>query len=223
MKVLIAAATLAEVSVFTGSAGRQAPRSTGIVRHGHEITILITGVGMVATAAWCSRALATSAFDVALNAGVCGSFDPAFVPGMVVHVVSDRIAELGAEDGDRFVTLGELGLLDPHDLPHAREELVNVAPPANRVLERLPPVAGITVNTVHGSEPSIAAAIQRFNPQVESMEGAAFMYSCLIHGVPFAQVRAVSNAIERRNRAGWRMTEAIQALGTTVLQIVDSL
>ena len=35
------------------------------------------------------------------------------------------------------------------------------------------------------------------------MEGAAFMYACLIAGVPFAQVRAVSNRVERRNRAAW--------------------
>ena len=34
------------------------------------------------------------------------------------------------------------------------------------------------------------------------MEGAAFMYACLIQGVPFAQVRAVSNIVERRNRDG---------------------
>ena len=34
------------------------------------------------------------------------------------------------------------------------------------------------------------------------MEGAAFMYVCLMHQVPFAQIRAVSNVVERRNRAG---------------------
>ena len=62
--------------------------------------MLTTGVGMVATAAWCSRALALTRYDLALNVGVCGSFDPALAPGSVVHVVRDRIAELGAEDGD---------------------------------------------------------------------------------------------------------------------------
>ena len=34
------------------------------------------------------------------------------------------------------------------------------------------------------------------------MEGAGFMYACLIHGLPFAQVRAVSNIVETRNRRG---------------------
>ena len=63
---------------------------------------------MVATAAWCSRVLALSRYDLALNIGVCGSFDPALKPGDVVHVVTDRIAELGAEDGETFLSMAEL-------------------------------------------------------------------------------------------------------------------
>jgi futalosine hydrolase len=55
------------------------------------------------------------------------------------------------------------------------------------------------------------------------MEGAAFMYACLISGVPFAQVRAVSNIVERRNRAAWRMDEAIRALGAAAVRILDTL
>ena len=47
------------------------------------------------------------------------------------------------------------------------------------------------------------------------------MYACLVHGVSFAQVRAVSNIVERRNRAGWKMREAVEALGATVLEIID--
>jgi futalosine hydrolase len=81
-------------------------------------------------------------------------------------------------------------------------------------------VDGITVSTVHGREPSIAGVTERFAPQVESMEGAAFMYACLVHGQQFAQIRAVSNVVERRNRAAWKLSEAIESLGRTTLQIL---
>jgi futalosine hydrolase len=77
------------------------------------------------------------------------------------------------------------------------------------------------VNTVHGNARSIAAVTRRFKPQVESMEGAAFMYACLIHQIPFAEVRAVSNVVEKRNRAAWKLREAIDNLNTTAQQIVD--
>jgi futalosine hydrolase len=74
---------------------------------------------------------------------------------------------------------------------------------------------------VHGDGESIARVRERFDPDVETMEGAAFMYACLIHGVPFAQVRAVSNMVERRNRAAWKLDEAISNLGTVASQILE--
>ena len=53
------------------------------------------------------------------------------------------------------------------------------------------------------------------------MEGAAFMYACLVHGQPFAQVRAVSNVVERRNREAWKLPEAIESLGATALRMLS--
>ena len=79
------------------------------------------------------------------------------------------------------------------------------------------------MNTVHGNDSSIAAVVQRYQPEVESMEGAGFMYACLVEGVPFAQVRAVSNVVERRNRDAWKLKEAVDSLGVTTLKILDSL
>jgi futalosine hydrolase len=53
------------------------------------------------------------------------------------------------------------------------------------------------------------------------MEGAAFMSACLIHKVAFAQVRAVSNFVERRNRASWKMADAILNLNGAALRILN--
>jgi futalosine hydrolase len=47
------------------------------------------------------------------------------------------------------------------------------------------------------------------------------MYACLVHGVAFAQVRAISNIVERRNRAAWKLAEAIDALGRMMVRIID--
>jgi futalosine hydrolase len=216
--ILIVAATDAEVAPILQrmySTPTENPHVDSYTHGPHEIDVLITGVGMVATAAWCSRALEQTTYDLALNLGVCGSFDEFIEPGTVVHVVSDRLAELGAEDGDRFLTLEEL------ELP-GESEFVNLDPPSNTGLEQLPTVTGITVNTVHGDPRSIAAVTGRFSPQVESMEGAAFMSACLMHKVPFAQVRAVSNLVERRNREAWKMPEAIQNLSVEALRIINN-
>ena len=178
-----------------------------------DVDVLVTGIGMVATAARCARALALTRYDLALNVGICGSFDRALAPGSVVHVLRDNIAELGAEDNDEFVTIEAIRL-------PAEWTFVNSAPPPLAALQALPAVNAITVNTVHGNERSIAAVIERFRPEVESMEGAAFMSACLISNVTFAQVRAVSNIVERRNRGAWRVAEALERLAETTRRIL---
>jgi futalosine hydrolase len=208
MRILIVAATAAEIAPL-----QQRP----------DVEILITGVGMVAAAARTSAALARTRYDLALNLGICGSFDPALSLGTVVHVVSDGMPELGAEDGDTFLSIDELGLLRGDAPPFSNGRLVNAAVPVSPVLKCLPAVHGITVNTVHGNERSIAATVRRFAPQIESMEGAGFMYACLIQAVPFAQVRAVSNMVERRNRSAWKIDEAIASLCRVAADLIESV
>ncbi len=203
MKTLVVVATAAEI----------APIETAL-RARRDIDVLVTGVGMVATAAHCSRHLAQQRYELALNFGLCGSFDPSLAPGLVVHVVADRLSELGAEDGDRFLAIESLTLPSDHVVE-------NHEFPRNPALAALPQVSGITVNTVHGDRATIAAVVARCQPHVESMEGAAFMYSCRLAGVPCAQVRAISNVVERRNRAAWRVAEAIDALAVAARGILQ--
>jgi futalosine hydrolase len=224
MRILIVAATELEVAPVVSKLrylSDGGPRMKTYTYAGHDVDVLTTGVGMVATAAWCSRVMARNEYDLGLNVGLCGSFDRALRPDDVVHVVSDRIAEMGAEDGEAFLTIHDLHLLGADEFPFTGDRLANFHPPANATLSALPAVHGITVNTVHGSERSIAAVTARFQPQVESMEGAAFMYACLIQGLVFAQVRAVSNIVERRNREAWKIATAIEALGQTAQSILD--
>jgi futalosine hydrolase len=219
MRILIVSATAAEIAPLVAALGGASesgrPGCPGSYRRNDlEVDVLVTGVGMVSTAAWCARALAVSRYDAALNLGLCGAFDRSLEPGAVVHVVADRISELGAEDGDAFLALDQLGL-------GGESEFRNPSPPRNAALEKLPRVNGITVNTVHGNERSIAAVVERFRPQVESMEGAAFMCACSIQQVPFAQVRAVSNLVERRHAAAWKMSDAVQRLNEAALRMLD--
>jgi futalosine hydrolase len=227
MRLLLVAATEPELAPLVA---RLTPASHSLCSerlraftHGsHQVDVLTTGVGMVATAAWCGRVLARQPYDFAVNLGVCGSFDPAFPPGTVVNVLVDCIAELGAEDGEEFLTVQQLGLLAPDEFPFRGGILVNPEAKSNRVIARLPGATGITVNTVHGNELSIARVVERFHhPVVETMEGAAFMYSCLVSGVRFAQVRAVSNMVEKRNRAAWKMGEAVTALADAGLRLIE--
>jgi futalosine hydrolase len=214
LRILVVTATDLEVAPFAAEL-RAHPR--------HDVEILVTGVGMVATAAGCARALAQTRYDVALNLGLCGTFDPGLPPGTVVHVVHDRLCELGAEDGDGFLPIDELELLKADPPALNGYAMTNAKPPISGALMMIPGVNGVTVNKVHGNNASIAFVRERFAPQVESMEGAAFMFACLLSNVPFAQVRAVSNIVERRNRSAWRIDDALRSLGASAVRILETL
>jgi futalosine hydrolase len=222
--MLIVAATAAEIDLLLAAVTQRSSPDGPLrrcSRGGHDVDVLTTGVGMVATAAWSSRILALHDYDLALNLGVCGTFDPSIPAGAVVQVISEELPEMGAEADDAFLTLNDLKLLARGDFPFRDGRLMNAAPPTVAALQDLPRVRGITVNTVHGRDSSIAAVRQQCDPQVETMEGAAFMYACLIRGTPFAEIRAVSNVVEKRNRAAWKMAEAIGNLNAAALGIID--
>src|ERR1044072_3627851 len=128
MRILVVTATEAEVAPLAASLDPVPGRSSRLKSYTHErhaVDILITGVGMVATATWCSGVFARERYDLVLNAGVCGSFRPALPPGSVVHVTTDHIADFGAEDGDAFLTVQELQLLPADEFPWTSGRLVN--------------------------------------------------------------------------------------------------
>jgi futalosine hydrolase len=222
MRVLVVAATRAEVAPLISHFSNPIAHNRVLsgVYGPHKIDVLLSGVGMVATAVWATRALAIGGYDVALNLGVCGSFNASLPSPGAVHVTSDVMSELGVEDGPAFLTMQQIGLLQADEFPWTGGRIVNLEPPPLPGLAELPAVAGITVNTVHGHEPSIAEVTARYAPDVESMEGAAFMYACLVAGVPFAQVRTVSNRVERRNREAWDLKGAVDELGRVALTLL---
>jgi len=167
VNILLVSATAAEIAPTVAALAHvcdRGPRLKAYTRGGHDVDVLTSGVGMVATAAWLAATLGTRDYDLVLNLGLCGAFDRSIPLGTVVHVVADRLSELGAEDGDAFLTLHDLQLLCDNEFPFTEGELVNHAPPDYDVLRRLTPVRGITVNTVHGSDASIARVVERLSP-----------------------------------------------------------
>ena len=88
---------------------------------------------------------------------------------------------------------------------------------------QLKSVRGITVNTVHGNEFSIMKIVNRLNPQVESMEGAACMLACQESNVPCVQIRSISNHVEKRNKSKWDMTKAITDLNKELQKFISTL
>ena len=82
-------------------------------------------------------------------------------------------------------------------------------------------VSGITVNTTHGNNRSVELFKDKFNADIETMEGAAVFYVCLQEQIRFMQIRAVSNYVEERNVANWNIPLAIENLNQKLLEIIN--
>jgi futalosine hydrolase len=211
MSLLVVAATGAEI----------APLCVDVRARGH-FTPLITGPGIPATVYALMHRLRAGKPACILNAGLAGSFSNEYPPGAVVRVAGDRFADLGAEDGDAFIPIHDL---DFHRQQPAYEKVMApaVPRPAGPAVQRLPAVQGVTVNTVHGNDASIARVQRLFGPDVETMEGAAVFYVAMKENIPVVQVRAVSNFVQRRNRAAWEIEKAVGALNEVLVEIVREL
>jgi futalosine hydrolase len=212
MRVLVVAATPFEVASLESEA---LSLTQGSRLKTQDLKLLITGVGMVATAFSLGNHLALNKYDLAINLGIAGSFDRNIALGEVVEVVEDSLSELGAENGEEFLTIESMGF--------GESKFKSTAALSDYGNFDLKKVSAITVNTVHGNEASIKKLTGRLQPQLESMEGAAFFYACKQAGVPCLQIRAVSNYVEKRNRDAWQIGLAIKNLNSFALQFLKEV
>lgn len=186
-----------------------------------EVQVLITGVGLPLTTYALTKALQTSKpFDLLINAGIAGAINAKLEIGQVLQVTSDQFADLGVEEanGD-FTSMHALDLLPSNQYPFSGGKLLN----PNADASFLPSVTAISVNKVHGYPPSIEQLKENYEADIESMEGAAFFYVCLMEQVKFLQIRSISNYVEARNRDNWNIPLALKNLNEVLVGMFKTL
>ena len=171
---------------------------------------------MVASTYSLCRTFAERPYQLAINTGLAGAFDRSLKLGEVVRVTEDLLSELGAEDGDEFLSLKQIGL-------KGTDTLLNLDEIRIKEIEEFRKVRSITVNTVHGNEHSIEKVMNRFHPHIETMEGAAFFYVCGQFNTPSLQLRAVSNYIEKRNKANWEISLALKSMKQAIAMLLEKI
>jgi len=223
VKLLIVTATSSEAGVLKNISGMiSVPEGYhyGI----YEINLLVAGVGSISTAwalkQWISM---NGKPDIAINAGIAGSYRDELIIGDVVLPVTDCFADAGIEDGGNFLTLAEAGLISANEFPFREGKLYSDNMYTNKIKSILKPVRAITVNTVTGSESSREKLVKKFNPDIETMEGATFFYICSREKVPFLALRSISNKIEARNKNNWNIPLALNNLSEKLIEVMLTL
>lgn len=176
-------------------------------------TVEAVGVGAAAAAAGTARLLALAEaagrpFRAVLSAGIGGGFPGQAPVGSTVLAVRSIAADLGADSPDGFIPLDELGFGSA--IATADETLLAALRAA------LPhAIAGdvLTVNTVTGTAEGAQALVARYPSAVaEAMEGYGVACAATAAGLPFAELRTISNPVGPRDRAAWRLGDAFAAL-----------
>jgi futalosine hydrolase len=159
---------------------------------------LVCGIGPVEAAAVTAAALASEPPTALLHVGLAGA---RHASGLVAPLLV-----IGAEA--IYCDLAAAIPVVTRAAPDAR--LVEVA---RRALPDAPVLPIGTSGRVDGSS----------GADVEAMEGFAVLRAAELAGVPAIEVRAIANEIEERDRANWRLSEALAALQDALPRLIAAL
>ncbi len=173
-----------------------------------NVDFLVTGVGMLPTAYMLTRLLSQKKYDWVVDVGIAGTFSTKIALGEVVVVVRESIDGSGIEAADETIKLF------PNDTtcPYVDDF---------SCLQEVQKVNGLTVNLLTENSMRVMQRKELYNADVETMEGAAFFYVCKNENVKFLQLRGISNWVGERDKAKWKMAEAMESVGNVLEKIVN--
>jgi futalosine hydrolase len=201
MRLLIVTAVAAEADAVRAGLTATGRRT--------RVTVEPVGVGPAAAAAGTARLLAEAAgapYTAVISAGIAGGFPHRAGVGATVIGARSIAADLGAESPDGFLPIERLGF--GSSTRDADPQLLM------RLTAALPyAVVGdiLTLATVTGTA-ATAERLAAAHPAAvaEAMEG--FGAATAAAHLPFVELRTVSNPVGPRDRAAWRLPEALAAL-----------
>ena len=184
-----------------------------------EVEILITGVGSVMTTHSLAKYFTLNTTKLAIQIGVAGTFEQDAPLGNVYEVKSDCFADWGAEsvEENKYLDLFDLNLAKENQYPFADKKLIN----ENPIFENVESVNAITVNTISTNTQRNIFFKEKYEAQIETMEGAAFAYSCMMGLVDFGHLRGISNYVGDRDKKNWKLRSTIQNVNQVLIQWIQ--
>lgn len=207
MNVLIVAATDFEIEPF--------------IQQKKKADILVTGFGIPATIFNLTKKLMSKNYDLAIQAGIAGTFNETFSLSEVVVVKEDCFGDIGMEEKGRFYSLFDNGFLKENEFPFSDGKLFN----HSKILEKnsLSKAKAVTINKISDDIFHNKMLHEKFNSEIETMEGAAFHYVCLQQKINFLQLRSISNKVGERDKSKWKLKPSIENLNKELIKIIGNL
>ncbi len=174
-----------------------------VLTHGDTVEVRRCGVGAVACAETAARIIRERHPARLVLAGIAGAYDRSLPKGESLLVVQENLASLGTLREGAF---HPLAAHNEASLNCYRCELPDGLPFRTTVSNTVE-----TAGTPYRS-PLLPAAI-------ENMEGAGFFAVCRACGVPFAELRCISNYVGEPF-AQWRLADAAERLADDLARLL---
>jgi futalosine hydrolase len=182
--------------------------------------VIAGGVGPVAAAV--STMAALSDFpdtSLVISAGVAGGFRGRVQQCEIAVASRITFADLGARTDAGHLTLDEMGLRQDSSFEASDSDVAwRLASTSTRV------VAGeiLTLACMTGRDDDAQRLAARHPEAIaEAMEGFGVAASAKRAGLPFAEIRAISNLVGTRDRSTWNMRGAFDALSKAFAELVE--
>ena len=188
--------------------------------------LLVCGVGKVNCAQALTAALETAGpFSALISFGAAGAFPSSGLAPGDLAVASEEFSDEVVVLPERLVSPAEIGLPLESRFPADPELTVRLLSACRRAAlpgRRTASGPFLTVSRITSSRAEAQRLEQLFGPLLcESMEGAAAAQVARHYGLPFAELRAVSNLVDDRDRQRWDWELAERACCLAVSTLLE--
>ncbi len=211
-----------------GERGKPGPAFLCGEKEGTDFVYTASGIGKANAA----HAAAVMIRDYSPSVIVCFGIGGAYPSsGLKIGDLAVAETETYADEGvllkDGFHTLETIGL---PTVRAGRRRYFNIFPSDRSLAGKAvraargitQAVAGgfATVSTSTGTKKRAIEIEKRFGVICENMEGAAVAQMCRLYGVPFVEIRGISNMVEDRDTAKWNMRLAAENCQRAVMRFL---
>lgn len=197
-----------------------------------DIVLVVSGIGKTNAAHAATFLIQNYSPSLVVNFGIGGAYPSSGLnPGDIAVASKEVYADEGILLKSGFHTLQ---LIDIPLFKRGRRKYFNEFPLDTGLGRKMMTAAAVsgyragagifaTVSTCTGTRKRAGELSKRYGAICENMEGAAIAHNCLIYGIPFIEVRGVSNMAEERDVSKWEIRSASRNCQKTVMAFVCAL
>ena len=227
--IIVATATSKEMKAAFGFADAPSVEQGEAVEftlNGRELLLTVTGVGLVNAAIAAGRLFRRPGLGGVVNLGIAGAYEVIEFPlASTCYAWRETWPEYGLLDDSGRVDPKAIGFAQGHidGNPIWNKLKLNPTKDVERLGFKLSAnwlrASSVTVGSVTGTAERSGWLKTACGGDVENMEGFSLAFGAMQQGLPFLEIRTISNLVGSRYAEEWDLKGAFSALGTATAEL----